>query len=491
MKKSHLFAFLSLSMCLAGCSFSDLAFWKKDKKEEEPTPVVGDANWVDYAHNGSVVLNLEYKNKDFYKDGVGEVELKTVIDGDTAHFYPVIKTTSSAAIKARYYGVDTPESTGRIQEYGKAASNFNKEKLKKAAANGTIVLSSAQTEYGAPNPDSTGGRYVSLIWINETKKNADISELYLLNLELVEYGYSWAKNVADMPDYAPTFYAAEKQATKYKLNLFSGEKDPLFNYGDYQECDLLSLKVATENYISDRNYTSELDGAKVRIRGTIAGFADGTLYLQSYFTEEASELVRGAGNGITGGEYASINVFCGMSDIPSKYKVQNTYIELCAVAQYSENFGFQLTGAEGHFKQIDSLIEDDDARIILKAEENEDDQKLHVFEYTAAELDSVTKTAPFTCLNCAVKLTDAVTCTRAILSADKTEATLSFDGVCFEAYVTFKFSLDPEKPFNYWKEEEDFVGKSFNLEGIYTYHQTASKIYYQFVFTGSTGISVA
>ena len=29
-------------------------------------PHKGDKNWVDYSHNGSVQLNLDYKNRDFY-----------------------------------------------------------------------------------------------------------------------------------------------------------------------------------------------------------------------------------------------------------------------------------------------------------------------------------------------------------------------------------------------------------------------------------------
>ena len=35
-------------------------------------PYEGDANWIDYAHNGSVALNLNYNQKDFYVDGVGQ-----------------------------------------------------------------------------------------------------------------------------------------------------------------------------------------------------------------------------------------------------------------------------------------------------------------------------------------------------------------------------------------------------------------------------------
>ena len=452
-------------------------------------PVPGDANWVDYVNDGTVKLGLDYKDKDFYKDGIGEVTLRAAIDGDTAHFDPVIKKTSSLTIKSRYYGIDTPESTGRVQEYGKAASYFNKDKLELASKNGTIVVSTAREDYGLPEYDSTGERFVSLIWINESKKNASFDELYLLNLAIVEYGYSWVKNVQDMPKYADTFYKAEKQAKDYKLNLFSGKPDPMFNYGDYIDTSLLDLKVATENYIKDKNYQSDLNGAKVRIRGTVAGFSNGILYLQSHFTEEESETVRGEGKGIKGGEYASINIFCGMSSVPTKYKKVNTYIELCVIAQYSELFGFQLTGAEGHFPIVESEAGENDCHILLRAEDNTDEQQLHIAEYTPAKLDELTRTGSSECLNCAVAITEPVECSDFYINTKGDEITLSFKDIKFQAFLTSNYAGDPEKPYSYWNKEEQFVGKKFLMSGVYTYHQTQSgKINYQFIFNSTADL---
>ena len=83
-------------------------------------PTIGDANWVDYVKNGTVKLGLDHKNRSFWTDGVEEVTLKSSIDGDTAHF----ATSTGATLKARFYGVNTPESTGEIQEYGKEAGSI-------------------------------------------------------------------------------------------------------------------------------------------------------------------------------------------------------------------------------------------------------------------------------------------------------------------------------------------------------------------------------
>ena len=112
-----------------------------------------------------------------------------------------------------------------------------------------------------------------------------------------------------MPDFADTFYAAEAQAKAYKLHLFSDDDDPTYPTGDYVNTSLLDLKVATENYIKDKSYVSPLDGAKVRVRGTVAGFSNGTLYIQSYFEESDSEDVRGEGKGHFAGFKGDLYVY--------------------------------------------------------------------------------------------------------------------------------------------------------------------------------------
>ena len=103
---------------------------------------------------------------------------------------------------------------------------------------------------------------------------------------IVQEGYSWVKNLAEVPEYVETFTAAEEQARDLKLNLFSGEPDPLFNYGDYVDVSLLELKNAVVESLKDPNYENPYNGANVRIQGTVAGYVNGILYLQGYFDEE-------------------------------------------------------------------------------------------------------------------------------------------------------------------------------------------------------------
>ena len=169
-------AILSLGM-LAGCGQSE-----------------GETNKIDFSKKEEARLVLDYKNKSFINDGVGQVKLSTAIDGDTAHFTDL---STKELYKCRFAGIDTPESTGKIQPFGKAASNFTKEKLKKANEDGTIVITIPGDEYEKPSFDSTGTRYVALIWINETVKNCDYKELQCLNLMLVQEGFSDVKNASE------------------------------------------------------------------------------------------------------------------------------------------------------------------------------------------------------------------------------------------------------------------------------------------------------
>lgn len=431
-----------------------------------PGPDSGNSGpqWIDYVHNGSIKLEYDYVNRDFYKDGIGQVSLKTAIDGDTAHFAPDVTTTSRENIKARFFGVDTPESTGKVQPYGRPASNFTKEKLLNADENGTIVVSSAQDGYGLPNPDSTGERYVSLIWIHETKKNAPFDELVLLNLWIVQEGLSWVKNVGDMPQYVDTFYAAEDQAEVFKKNLFSGEDDPSYNYGDYEDVSLLDIKKELEKTLQDPNYVNPYDNMKIRVVGTVAGYANHILYIQNFYSQEE-------GARSPDGEYAGINIFTGMSSIPSKYRKANTYIQICGLAQNSETFGFQITDTEGHFPSVESTATENDCKILIKPEDNVDEFALHTFEYTAKELSTIASSKSTENLFCSTVVTDTVTCSDVYINNSGDEFTLSFEGCSWEVYLTFAYKGDPEYPNYVWKEKADFIGKKFTVKGIYTYHQ--------------------
>ena len=435
----------------------------------------------DYTKDGSVTLQLDFQGKDFYVDGIGEFELAHTIDGDTAHFTPKVDSTNQGLMKARFFGIDTPESTGKVQEYGHAASNFTKEKLNQAKEHGTIVISSPQDHYGAPSPDSTGSRYVSLVWINTEKKNASRDELVLLNLWIVQEGLSWVKNVGDMPQYETTFYAAEEQAKKFKLNLHSGKSDPDFNYGDYNETSLLDVKQELALCLADPDHVNQYDNYKMRIQGTVCGYSNHILYLQDFCYYDQNDETKG-------GEMCGINIFVGMGSISSKYTKLNTYIEVCGLAQYTENYGFQVTDTQGRFP-VGSATSPNDARVIFTPEENADtEHNLVPAQYTIAGMNAVADaTDPYNleCLNTAVEITETLTCERMYLSESGKEVTLRFSGASFNVYIPFNYHGDPSLPADRWTDPEDFEGRQFTVKGVYVLHKTqAGVIKFQIVPNG-------
>lgn len=424
--------------------------------------------WFDYVHDDGVKLTLEYKGHNFYDDGIGQVRLKYCIDGDTAHF--IDSTVGGEPIKARFYGIDTPESTGKVQPFGHAASEFTKGVLKAADADGTIVVSTPREGYGKPQFDSTGERYISLIWVNEEKKDAPISELYLLNLWIVQEGLSWVKNVDEIPEFMDTFYAAEAQAKAFKKGMNSGEPDPDFPSSEYEPVTLLDLANDNLSLLRDPTYESIYNNTRVTFTGTVAGFSNRILYLEDYFDKEES--------GIEGGTYAGVNIFVGMDPVATKYTTANTYLQMFGLCQVTENFGFQITDVQGHLP-FGKPFYNNDVKILATPEENSGEHKLHTFEYTPAALSARVESKNYESLNCAVEVTEPVEVSKAFIQSNQ-EITLFFKDVQFGAYITFVYKGDPDHPRKVFSEEEDFMGKKFLIKGVYTYHKTAAgKIMYQ------------
>ena len=149
---------------------------------------------VDYA--GSVTLDMT-STTTLKK----EVQMKSHIDGDTTHFYIDKAFQQSLGLsvnylKARYIAVNTPESTGKVEPWGKKASNFTKEKLTNASS---IVI---ETNGDKWDKDSTGDRF--LLWIWYKTKGTDTYRN--LNVELLQEGLAVA-NKSSSSLYGDACYA--------------------------------------------------------------------------------------------------------------------------------------------------------------------------------------------------------------------------------------------------------------------------------------------
>ena len=250
-KVIRLFSFvLALIMSLAVITACD-----KGKGDETGSDGVG-VDHVDYAAE----LKLDMTSDTLKK----EVTVKSYIDGDTTHFYFPGSQFAGGVMKARYLSVNTPESTGKIEEWGKAASNFTKETLKNATS---IIVESDDSKW---NADSTGDRYLVWVWY----KTDDSSDYRNLNLELLQKGLAIASNSANNR-YGDICVKAINQAKAEKICVYSDEKDPDFFYGTAAEITLRELRTNIESY----------NGAKVAFEGVVTKTDGQAVYVEEYDAE--------------------------------------------------------------------------------------------------------------------------------------------------------------------------------------------------------------
>ena len=215
---------------------------------------------VDYVGNTKLDMNSDRIRL--------EVTLKSHIDGDTSHFFVPKTVDSTGVMKARYLAVNTPESTGKIEEWGKAASNFTKEKLTTAHS---IIVESESDKW---NFDGNG-RFLVWVWYQPEEG----AEYRNLNLELLQNGLAVGSK-AGSTIYGEAAVAAINQATAEKLYLFSDDIDPQFPYGGAQSVTLKELRTNITDY-----YSETTGGARVAFEGVITYNSNYTAYIEEYDPE--------------------------------------------------------------------------------------------------------------------------------------------------------------------------------------------------------------
>lgn len=265
---------------------------------------VAEATYVDLA----ATLKLDMNSATLKQ----EVTVKSYIDGDTVHFNVPNSLVEGGVLKARFLSVNTPESTGKVEEYGKAASIFTKETLSKATS---IIIESDDDKL---NVDSTGGRYLVWVWY----KTADSSDYRNLNLELLQEGLAIASN-SNNNRYGSICMEAISMARACKLNIYSGEKDPLFYYGDSIEMTLRELRLNIADYT----------GQKVAFEGVVVANYNNAAYVEEYDEET--------------GLYNGIMVYYGfnLSGTGLSVLTIGNRVRVVGTVQYYENGGtYQISG---------------------------------------------------------------------------------------------------------------------------------------------------
>ena len=207
--------------------------------------------WVDYVANTKLDMSSNTLKE--------TVTVKYFIDGDTTHFNSSSLGTNGIA-KARYLAVNTPESTGKIEEWGKPASNFTKDKLSNAKS---IIIESDGTSW----EQDSNGRYLLWIWYQPSEG----AEYRNLNLELLQEGFGRSASVSE-GRYGASCVAAMGQAKTYGLHLFSGAKDDTFPYDEAVSVSLKELRTNIEAY----------SGQNVVVEGVVVRNSNWEVYIESY-----------------------------------------------------------------------------------------------------------------------------------------------------------------------------------------------------------------
>ena len=195
----------------------------------------------------------------------GEEVFIGFIDGDTTHFTVPKTVTDTGVLKARYIAINTPESTGQIEPWGKKASNFTKEKLSEATS---IILESNTSKWDL---DSTGDRHLVWVWY----KTDDMVDYRNLNLEIMQEGLAYASSYTDFI-YADACRDILAQARAHKLHVHDrNAKDPDFYYGAAVPMTLKELKTNIADYV---NTIVCFEGVVVKKTGQ-------TVYVEEYDPE--------------------------------------------------------------------------------------------------------------------------------------------------------------------------------------------------------------
>ena len=264
--------------------------------------------WADSARDFASEVKLNMRS-DTLKQ---EVSVHGFVDGDTTHFNVPTSVVDTGILKARYLAINTPESTGKIEEWGKKASNFTREKLSGATS---IIIESDNSTW---NLDSTGGRYLVWVWY----RTSETEEYRNLNIEILQNGLAIASSTANNR-YGTVAMAALNYAKEQKLNVYSGQKDPDFYYGDAVELTIKELRCNVEQY----------NGIKVAFEGVITANDGASVYIEDYDPDT--------------GLYYGISVFYGYN-LPGKgldiLSVGNRSRIVGSVQYYETGDVYQVSG---------------------------------------------------------------------------------------------------------------------------------------------------
>ena len=395
---------------------------------------------VDYAS----LLKLDFSSS----TKKAEVTVRLFVDGDTTHFNVSSSVSSDGVLKARYLAVNTPESTGKIEEWGKAAAKFTRERLENASS---IIVESDDSVW---NLDSTGGRYLVWVWY----RSAEEEDYRCLNLELLQQGLAIPSSSANNR-YGEECMSAIAQAKREKKCVWSGEKDPDFYYGDSISLTLKELRAHTEDY----------SGIKVSFEGVVTRNWDNSVYIEDYDEE-------------TGHSYG-ISVYYGYSLSGGGLRIlkPGNRVRIVGTVQYYEGDGtWQVSGIKYR-----EMKKDDPDNIQLISSENEIAYELVDLYFfnngtiTVTVGDELVELPASSALECtAVEIADLYVEDAYVNTNESSSFYRALTLECSDGQEEIQIRTIPLKDNNgNYLVAEDYIGRTIKVRGIVESYLGESEIY--------------
>jgi micrococcal nuclease len=149
---------------------------------------------------------IEDTSPNVSKENFVEVKVKRIVDGDT-----IVVTLNNKDEKVRLIGINTPESTTKIETFGKEASNYTKDKL----TNKTVYL-----EKDISQTDKYG-RLLRYVWLEIPNEiTEDEIKKKMFNAILVLEGYAQVATYPPDVKYVDYFKNIQSIARDSNLGLW-------------------------------------------------------------------------------------------------------------------------------------------------------------------------------------------------------------------------------------------------------------------------------
>lgn len=263
--------------------------FKLNVSDEDWTHVVNDegpnGDGYDFRQNGLELIRTQHLlDTGIYSDTSDP--FLNFVDGDTTH---VETLKYGYTVKIRYLGIDTPESSSDLEEWGKSAAIYNQSCLE--YANYILLQSQGRAKNDSSNYASTvdgNGRNLAYVWYSNWDgafEELPADSFRCLNIEMVYEGFSQGiGSIEDMgEDYYYAFDKANKSAQANERHQYSSERDPNYCYALPQELTLEQIYQDPGSADGGTDAIYKDEKTLYKISGYVTRKLEGAFYFQNYY----------------------------------------------------------------------------------------------------------------------------------------------------------------------------------------------------------------